>query len=34
MSKKDKDFYVWAMEECIKDTYEYWGIGRANIRNY
>ena len=24
MSKKD--FYVWTMKECIKDTYEWWGI--------
>lgn len=26
MSKKDKDFYVWTMAECIKSTYEWWGI--------
>lgn len=25
MSKKDKDFYVWTMSECIKSTYEEWG---------
>lgn len=26
MYKKSKDFYVWTVEECIKDTYEGWGI--------
>ena len=26
MNKKDKNFYVWTMEECIKSTYEWWGI--------
>ncbi len=26
MSEKNKDFYVWTMEECIKSTYEWWGI--------
>ena len=26
MSQKNKDFYVWTMEECIKNTYEWWGI--------
>ena len=25
MSNKDKNFYVWTMEECIKSTYEWWG---------
>lgn len=37
MSKKDKDFYVWTMKECIKDTYEWWGIDMMsmydNIKN-
>lgn len=25
MRKKDKDFYVQTMSECIKSTYEWWG---------
>lgn len=25
-TKKDRDFYIWALRECIKDTYEWWGI--------
>ena len=37
MSRKDKDFYVWTMAECIKDTYEWWGIDMMsmydNIKN-
>lgn len=26
MDKKDKEFYVWTMAECIKNTYEWCGI--------
>ena len=26
MSKQNKDFYVWTMAECIKDTYEQWSL--------
>ena len=26
MYKKDKEFYIWTMAECIKDTYEYLGL--------
>lgn len=25
MGKKNKDFYVSVMSECIKSTYEWWG---------
>lgn len=31
MSKKNKDFYVWTMEECIKNTYEWWGIDMMSM---
>lgn len=31
MSEKDKDFYVWTMEECIKNTYEWWGIDMMSM---
>ena len=31
MSKKDKDFYVWTMAECIKSTYEEWGIDMMSM---
>ena len=31
MSKKDKEFYVWTMGECIKDTYECWGIDMMSM---
>lgn len=31
MSKKGKDFYVWAMAECIKSTYEWWGIDMMSM---
>lgn len=24
--KKNKDFYVWVIAECIKNTYDFWGI--------
>lgn len=26
MDNKSKDFYVWTLEECIKDTYDCWGL--------
>lgn len=31
MSKKGKDFYVWTMQECIKSTYECWGIDMMSM---
>ena len=31
MSQKDKDFYVWTMAECIKSTYEEWGIDMMSM---
>lgn len=31
MSKKDKEFYVWTMAECIKSTYEWWGIDMMSM---
>lgn len=31
MSKKDKNFYVWTMAECIKSTYEWWGIDMMSM---
>lgn len=31
MNKKDKNFYVWTMEECIKNTYEWWGIDMMSM---
>lgn len=31
MDKKSKDFYVWILEECIKDTYEGWGIDMMSM---
>ena len=34
MSKKDKDFYVWTMAECIKDTYEWWGIDMMSMYDH
>ncbi len=27
----DKDFYVWTMAECIKSTYEWWGIDMISM---
>lgn len=33
MSKKDKNFYVWTMAECIKDTYEQWGLDMMSMYN-
>ena len=34
MSRKDKDFYVWTMAECIKDTYEWWGIDMMSMYDH
>lgn len=34
MSKKDKDFYVWTMAECIKNTYEWWGIDMMSMYDH
>jgi len=34
MSRKDKNFYVWTMEECIKDTYEWWGIDMMSMYHH
>ena len=34
MSKKDKDFYVWTMAECIKNTYEWWGIDMISMYDH
>ena len=31
MSQKNKDFYVWTMAECIKSTYECWGIDMTSM---
>lgn len=31
MSVKDKDFYIWTMAECIKTTYEWWGIDMMSM---
>ena len=31
MNKKNKDFYVWTLSECIKDTYEWWGIDMMSM---
>lgn len=31
MSKKDKEFYVWTMAECIKSAYEWWGIDMMSM---
>lgn len=34
MSKKDQNFYVWTMAECIKDTYENWGIDMMSMYSH
>lgn len=34
MNKKDKNFYVWTMAECIKSTYEEWGIDMTSMYDY
>lgn len=31
MSEKNKNFYVWTMEECIKTTYEWWGVDMMSM---
>lgn len=31
MTNKNKNFYVWTLEECIKSTYEYWGIDMMSM---
>ena len=31
MRKKNKDFYVWTMGNCIKSTYEWWGIDMMSM---
>ena len=31
MSGQNKDFYVWTMAECIKSTYEWWGIDMMSM---
>ena len=31
MSKKDKNFYVWTIGECIKSTYENWGLDMMSM---
>ena len=31
MSEHNKDFYVWTMAECIKSTYEWWGIDMMSM---
>lgn len=31
MTKKDKNFYIWTLENCIKSTYEYWGIDMISM---
>jgi len=31
MCKKDQEYYVWVMEECIKSTYEEWGIDMMSM---
>lgn len=34
MNKKSKDFYVWTLGECIKDTYEWWGIDMMSMYDH
>lgn len=34
MSAKNRDFYVWTMSECIKDTYEWWGIDMMSMYDH
>ena len=31
MTKKDKNFYIWTLKDCIKSTYEYWGIDMMSM---
>lgn len=34
MSEKNRDFYVWTMAECIKNTYEWWGIDMMSMYDH
>lgn len=34
MKKRSKSFYVWTMSECIKDTYEWWGIDMMSMYDH
>lgn len=34
MNKKDKDFYVWTMAGCVRDTYEWWGIDMMSMYDH
>lgn len=34
MSNLNKDFYVWTMAECIKTTYEWWGIDLMSMYDH
>lgn len=34
MSAKNRDFYVWTMSECIKDTYEWWGTDMMSMYDH
>lgn len=31
MKRKNKKFYIWAMYECIKTTYEQWGLDMMSM---
>ena len=31
MSGQNKEFYVWTMAECIKSTYEWWGVDMMSM---
>ena len=33
MSKKGKDFYVWALQRCIKSNYEFLGLDMMSMYN-
>ena len=34
MRKKNKEFYVWTVRECIKDMYENWGTDMMSMYSY
>lgn len=34
MRKKNKEFYVWTVKECIKDMYENWGTDMMSMYSY
>lgn len=34
MNTKNRNFYVWTMSECIKNTYEWWGIDIMSMYDY